>query len=96
MKTYLNVPFALKDAAKALGAKWDPIQKKWYVPADKDQSLFEQWQEVIELTSPSVIMTGERGAGTGSNNSASDPKGAITLPSNKNFVPYDGDQPPWD
>jgi len=43
-KTYLNVPFAQKDAAKALGARWDAANKKWYVPANKDITLFEQWQ----------------------------------------------------
>ena len=30
-KIYLNVPFAKKDEAKELGAKWDASKKKWYV-----------------------------------------------------------------
>ena len=30
-KTYLNCPFSEKDECKALGAKWDPNVKKWYV-----------------------------------------------------------------
>lgn len=29
-KIYLNVPFAEKDLAKKLGAKWDGSLKKWY------------------------------------------------------------------
>ena len=29
---YLTVPFAQKDEAKGLGAKWDPARKLWYVP----------------------------------------------------------------
>lgn len=29
-KIYLKVPFAKKDEAKGLGAKWDPKKKKWY------------------------------------------------------------------
>jgi ribonuclease HI len=28
---YLNVPFAKKDEAKALGARWDADKRKWYV-----------------------------------------------------------------
>ena len=32
-KTYLRCPFKEKDQAKALGAKWDPAKKSWYVPA---------------------------------------------------------------
>ena len=30
-KTYLNVPFAQKDYAKSIGAKWDAINKQWYI-----------------------------------------------------------------
>lgn len=31
-RTYLNVPFAEKAAAKDLGARWDLDKKQWYVP----------------------------------------------------------------
>jgi len=31
-KVYLNVAYAEKEEAKALGAKWDPTKKKWYAP----------------------------------------------------------------
>lgn len=34
--TYLNVPYAEKDGAKALGAKWDKFKKKWYLPVGKE------------------------------------------------------------
>lgn len=34
-RVYLNVSYAEKDSAKALGAKWNPGQKKWYAP-DED------------------------------------------------------------
>lgn len=34
--TYLSVPYAEKDGAKALGAKWDRFKKKWYLPAGKE------------------------------------------------------------
>ncbi|RJF99476.1 hypothetical protein D3871_13775 [Noviherbaspirillum saxi] len=43
-RTYLNVPFAEKDAAKSLGARWDAATKKWYVPAGKDVKLFSKWR----------------------------------------------------
>lgn len=32
-RTYLNVPYEEKEAAKRSGAKWDGGIKKWYVPA---------------------------------------------------------------
>ncbi|MDD2762035.1 MAG: DUF5710 domain-containing protein, partial [Methylomonas sp.] len=43
-KIYLNVPYAQKDAAKALGARWDPANKKWYVPGGKSIEPFAQWR----------------------------------------------------
>lgn len=42
-RTYLAVPYAEKDEAKALGAKWDARQKAWYVPAGADLDGFRSW-----------------------------------------------------
>lgn len=42
-KTYLNCPFAEKDECKALGGKWDPNVKKWYVPGTMDLDKFRKW-----------------------------------------------------
>ncbi|NEX59496.1 DUF5710 domain-containing protein [Noviherbaspirillum galbum] len=39
----LAVPFAEKDAAKKLGARWNPDQKSWYVPPGLDLAPFERW-----------------------------------------------------
>jgi len=41
--TFLNVPFREKDEAKALGARWNPEQRLWYVPAGIELALFERW-----------------------------------------------------
>ena len=43
-KIYLNVPYAQKDAVKALGARWDAVNKKWYISSDLESSLFIKWQ----------------------------------------------------
>ena len=40
---FLVVPFAQKEEAKALGARWDAAAKKWYVPLDKDLAAFKRW-----------------------------------------------------
>lgn len=40
---FLNVPFAEKDAAKSLGARWDATSKKWYVPQGLDMAPFARW-----------------------------------------------------
>ena len=41
--TILNVPFADKDQAKALGAHWQPDKKLWVVPAGLDLTPFQPW-----------------------------------------------------
>jgi exodeoxyribonuclease VII large subunit len=41
---YLDVPFSEKELAKQQGARWDPLRKKWYVPAHiEDFSPFSRW-----------------------------------------------------
>lgn len=44
-RTYLYVPFADKDQAKELGAKWDNDVKQWYVPEGVAAEPFKQWAE---------------------------------------------------
>lgn len=46
--TYINVPREEKNQAKELGAKWDRNNMCWFVPADKDLSLFDKWEKVDE------------------------------------------------
>ena len=95
-KIYLNVPFAQKDAAKALGARWDAANKKWYVPADKDITLFAQWQTqsgTIESPATAAVKPGAGAASSKNNNVGT---GVITHGADKDFVAYNGDEPPWD
>lgn len=42
-RQYLNVPFAQKDAAKSLGARFDGAVKRWYVDGGRDLAVFAQW-----------------------------------------------------
>jgi len=42
-KIYINVPYAEKDQAKTLGARWDKQEQSWYVPVGIDFSNFEKW-----------------------------------------------------
>jgi len=43
-KSYLSVAFEDKDLAKDLGAKWDGINKKWYVDRYAKLNKVFQWQ----------------------------------------------------
>lgn len=42
-RIHLDVPYAEKDQAKRLGARWDPGVKRWYIDADHDRELFKAW-----------------------------------------------------
>jgi len=39
----LQVPFAEKDDAKRLGARWDGGQRTWCIPEGNDPSPLKQW-----------------------------------------------------
>ncbi|MCF6203393.1 MAG: DUF5710 domain-containing protein [Methylococcaceae bacterium] len=86
-KIYLNVPYAEKDAAKALGAKWDATKKKWYVPMGTEVSPFLKW------STETVTIEKKTKSENSKNNSFS---GITTFPKNKAFIAYSGKLPPWD
>lgn len=48
----LVVPFAEKDEAKALGARWDIVARVWYVPDGKDSAPFDRW--IPKIIKPNV------------------------------------------
>ena len=43
MRINLVTPFAEKDAAKALGARWDSAKKQWYIVDVSDLTPFLRW-----------------------------------------------------
>jgi hypothetical protein len=43
MRINLVTPFAEKDAVKALGARWDPNKKLWYITDVADLAPFLRW-----------------------------------------------------
>jgi exodeoxyribonuclease VII large subunit len=53
--TYLTVPFSQKDKAKALGARWDTVQKQWYAPSGMELSLFGAWLPAGEKASEANV-----------------------------------------
>jgi putative DNA primase/helicase len=51
-KTYIDVPFKHKQAAKDLGAKWDRQAQSWYVPAKLDPAPFATWAQGADDKTP--------------------------------------------
>ena len=51
MRINLVTPFAEKDAAKALGARWDGAKKVWYITDVTDLTPFMRWIPNLEAAS---------------------------------------------
>jgi len=43
MITYIDVPYAARHRAKALGARFDMAKRQWYVPDGLDLAAFKEW-----------------------------------------------------
>jgi phage/plasmid primase-like uncharacterized protein/antirestriction protein ArdC len=43
---HIAVPFAEKDEAKALGARWDREAQSWYIPTGAELTPFTRWQRL--------------------------------------------------
>lgn len=54
----LDVPFADKEKAKALGAKWDPNNKVWFVPHDVELEPFSLWRKPEEQENALIAILG--------------------------------------
>lgn len=52
---YLAVPYAEKNEAKELGAKWDREAKSWYAPAGTDLAPLERWMPQQQATQASEV-----------------------------------------
>jgi hypothetical protein len=92
---YLNVPFAQKDAAKALGARWDAANKKWYIPSGKNVALFAQWQPDATRQTATSQAKIDKPSSAKTISAAGQSSGVFTYPSSTDFEPYSGNEPPW-
>lgn len=55
---YINVPYAEKDQAKVLGARWDPDVRRWYYTENQDALLFSNW---FHESKPVEVLKSESG-----------------------------------
>jgi hypothetical protein len=97
-KIYLNVPYAQKDAVKALGARWDAVNKKWYISSDLESSLFIKWQVAsmpLDVSLASKVKKNQSTVTLNTTMNGDDTPGVFTYPADKDFIAYDGDVPPW-
>lgn len=60
MRINLVTPFAEKDAAKALGARWDATKKLWYIVDIADLTPFLRWIPNLEAATVDAVDSGAR------------------------------------
>ena len=60
---FLNVPYAEKDEARALGARWNPTRKRWYVPKGVAPDAFGKWMPEGGAAEPTDGKPGAGGSG---------------------------------
>ncbi len=92
MRTNLRVPYAEKDEAKRLGARWDPAQKVWYIQNVEDTAPFSRWLPTAGTESLS-------GAGPKTKAAPASRPPAVGLPiTGSNYAPQSRvcDCLPWD
>lgn len=53
-RIYIDVPYAQKDEAKLLGARWDVEVRRWYITDKQDALLFSKWFGGTVKTEPLV------------------------------------------
>ena len=54
MRINLKVPYAQKDAAKELGARWDATRKIWYVIDPESIEVFSDWMPEVQADATSA------------------------------------------
>lgn len=64
MRMNLKVPFAEKDEAKKLGARWDAARKLWYIDGQVDVAAFSRWSpSPHDAAAPAARIAGRGTAG---------------------------------
>lgn len=72
-RLYLEVPFEQKDKASALGARWDPQRKSWWVHTQRYEGDLKQWKpafrarkypSIADLTRYATLVHEERFMGS--------------------------------
>ena len=58
MRINLKVPYAQKDAAKELGARWDATRKIWYVIDPESLEVFADWMPQAQTETASAAPPG--------------------------------------
>jgi hypothetical protein len=78
MRINLVTPFAEKDAAKALGARWDSTKKLWYIVDVADLTPFLHWIPNLEAVTQESVGGGAQPTQRAEAGQIKRPAGVIT------------------
>ena len=96
MRINLVTPFAEKDAAKALGARWDSTRKLWYITGVSDLTPFARWLPDLDARAGVANGTAASQPGRTGRVAAQQSGGAVSTQA-KVEVPHCGcDVLPWE
>lgn len=80
MRINLKTPFAEKEAAKALGARWDGARKIWYITDVADLTPFMRWIPDLATASQDAAPASAQSARAADKTTAGQPGRVITRP----------------
>ncbi|MCB5195711.1 DUF5710 domain-containing protein [Deefgea salmonis] len=102
-QVYLKVPFKEKDQAKALGARFDPDAKAWYVPHGVDVGRFVRWlpESLAQFAAPEFsVAPAKKAKPPAAKSSVAKSPAVLTTPlaALRPLLPASSDlnNPPWD
>lgn len=92
MRVNLRVPYAEKDEAKSLGARWDIARKTWYVVDVEDLAPFLVWIQ------PGELLKASKKSGQRVNRPRIDSKPGVSTPRTDFSLPDCGcmEMAPWE
>ena len=102
MRFNLKVPYAEKDQAKQLGARWDAARKVWYVDGRDDLSPFARWSpsehsaSSEDATPAAGTASGAKPAKQSATSSAQSAAGQVCVGSRYVAQPRVCDCAPWE
>ncbi|KAF7600361.1 MAG: hypothetical protein CGU28_11925 [Candidatus Dactylopiibacterium carminicum] len=92
MRVDLQVPFAEKDEAKRLGARWDPAKRLWYVTNPANLAIFRRW--LSDDDAPGAVQPA--GSRSGSGKAPRQDRSAGLSVTGAAYLPLECDCLPWE
>lgn len=91
-RVYLEVPYAEKEAAKKLGAKWDRQEKSWYAPEGVALDPLKQWMQSSQVISKVIAKDPQTEFALALQDAGLQLKGLPLMDGKLHRVPVEGDK----